>query len=581
VLVQSGTPRVRILSPSGQRLELDSGETQRIDGAEVSYLVRDQLATINISFSPYAESRSRWAIRPTGRSELSVYWFWGAALALESSEIKAGGRNEIVVRVLDQDSNPLPASLYRGARATIRVGDRDVRARLTPDGRIRGELPVGVDNLPANLPVSASLAVRSIPGNVALGPVTLSERVPVTLPPSYPSLTPQELDFGHLEGIGTTTAELQLTGSRLGPTEVCFTGSTMTVPGQEAQQDLVRAPSECVELGQSESKTLMLELTPETTADGLADGEVTLSMTAADGSEDLELSVPARLEMARHVDEGTRWALIAALLGLAVLMPAVLLVGSNLLLARFSMTSLSRTASKPVRVTPAGLRPLSGSELLEPEDFDNASFSGVQKGGRMAVDGTGITLKARRIFSLKEPEGVATGPAGQLLVSSLMPYRGKAPNEAPVALSEFDATFVVVNPAGATADEAAGMLIMAVPGGVDRQGIRDRASKMSSVPDWRRVLTKLDEVKGSSDEPPPASPPKTPREQSETASAADEPPRAPWETETTSPPVAGGTTEKKARLRKPRKPSSTPPSNTPPPPAADDDTLPPLPDFLK
>jgi hypothetical protein len=581
VLVQSGTPRVRILSPSGQRLELDSGETQRVDGAEVSYLVRDQLATINISFSPYAESRSRWAIRPAGRSEVSVYWFWGAALALETSEIKAGARNEIVVRVLDQDDAPLPASLYRGAQATIRVGDRDVMARLTRDGLVRGELPVGVDNLPANLPVSASLAVRSIPGNVALGPVTLSERVPVTLPPSYPSVAPQELDFGHLEGIGTTTAELQLTGSRLGPTEVCFTGSTMTVPGQEAQQGLVRAPSDCVELGEAESKTLTLELTPDTTADGLADGEVKLSMTAADGSEDLELSVPARLEMARHVDEGTRWALIAALLGLALLMPAVLLVGSNLLLARFSMTSLSRTATKPVRVTPSGLRPLSGSELLDPEDFDNASFSGVRKGGRMAVDRTGIALKARRIFSLKDPEGVATGPAGQLLVSSVMPHRGKVSNEAPVALGEVDATFVVVNPAGATADEAAGTLIMAVPGGVDRQGIRDRASKMSSVPDWRRVLTRLQEVKGAGDAPPPSSSPRTPSEESETAPAPDEPPRAPWETETTGPPAAAGTTEKKGRFRKPRKPSSAPPSNTPPPSAADDDTLPPLPDFLK
>jgi hypothetical protein len=482
---------------------------------------------------------------------------------------------------LDQDDAPLPASLYRGAQATIRVGDRDVKARLTRDGLIRGELPVGVDNLPANLTVSASLAVRSIPGNVALGPVTLSERVPVTLPPSYPRVAPQELDFGHLEGVGTTTAELQLTGSRLGPTEVCFTGSTMTVPGHEAQQDLVRAPSECVELGEGESKTLTLELTPETTADGLADGEVTLSMTAADGSEDLELSVPARLEMARHVDEGTRWALIAALLGLALLMPAVLLVGSNLLLARFSMTSLSRTATKPVRVTPSGLRPLNGSELLEPEDFDNASFSGVQKGGRMPVDGTGITLKARRIFSLKEPEGVATGPAGQLLVSSFMPYRGKVPNEAPVALSEVDASFVVVNPAGTTADEAAGTLVMAVPGGVDRQGIRDRASKMSTVPDWRRVLAKLNEVKGAGDEPLPPSPTTTPREESKTAPVADEPPRAPWETETTSPPVADGAPEKKARFKKSRKPPSTPPPNTPPPSAADDDTLPPLPDFLK
>ena len=53
------------------------------------------------------------------------------------------------------------------------------------------------------------------------------------LPPAYPVVKPDELDFGRLEGLGTASSELQLTGSPLGATEVCVTGSSVVVPGRE------------------------------------------------------------------------------------------------------------------------------------------------------------------------------------------------------------------------------------------------------------------------------------------------------------------------------------------------------------
>ena len=271
--------------------------------------------------------------------------------------------------------------------------------------------------------------------------------------------------------------------------------------GPRNGQDLVTPSPKCVSLEGEETKALGLELTPDESVDGLAIGELQLRLTPADGSEDLELTVPLSLDMERAVDEGTRWALILALLLLAILVPVVLLIGSNLLLARYAMSSTSRIASRPVRVTPHGPQALDGSSLLEPEHFDNVPFSGTRKGREMRLGPLGITAKARRIFSFNSPQGYAEGPATQLLVSDAVPYRfSQGPgHQAPVELGEVDITLVSVHSAGATPDEATGNLVMAIPGQVDRQGIQDRLDRISSRPDWERVLA---DVAGSGAEPP-------------------------------------------------------------------------------
>lgn len=583
VLVQSiNTPRVAITTPSGRRLTIASGGTERADGATVSYLVRDHLATVNIAFDPYTSSRSQWIVRPSSPSELSVYWFWGAQLAAETSEIRAGANTELTFQLQDQNGDPLTPDLYRGTQATIRVGTQDVRARVTPDGLVKGTFRQGVDEVPSKLSVSASLSVRSAPGNVRLGPITISDPIPVSLPPAYPTVSPKQLNFGHLEGVGKSTAELQLTGSQMGPTEVCLVDSQVTVPGEGAAAGLVKPSSKCAKLQAGETRNLQLSLTPHQSAEGIATGDVTLRMTAADGSDDLELAVPLQLEMARHVDESTRWALIVALLLLALLVPAILLVGSNLLLARFVMTSTSRTASKTVRVTPSGLERLDGRPLLDAEDFENAGFSGSRRGGRLPIAGTGITLKARRIFSFKEPQGIAVGPQGHLLVSSTMPYRTARLIEAPVGLGVVDTTVVVMSPTGATPTEAEGTLVMVVPHEVDRQGIKDRASRISSAPDWGKLLAELSDA--------PAHSAKTVH-QPATGSAAHAPgdspaiddaaPPLPWDDGPGNSKESQPGPAAKPRFGNRSKPkdhaSSHSPSNT----RAEDDSLPPLPDFLK
>jgi hypothetical protein len=303
------------------------------------------------------------------------------------------------------------------------------------------------------------------------------------------------------------------------------------------------------------------------------------------------------LEMERAVDEGTRWALILALVVLALLIPVLLLVGSNLLLARYAMSSTSRIAVRSIRVTRSGPQTLDGSSLLEPEHFENVPFSGTRKGGEMPLGHSGITARARRIFSFNSPEGYAEGSPGQILVSDAMPYR--FPNgpghQAPVELGEVDITLVSVETRGASPDEAHGNLVMAIPGHVDRQGILDRLDRIRSRPDWEQVLVDAAEPEDEALAPVAVSsasggvatvfgdghdsevvdkPPPSPWGDSDD----DRPPPMPWGDDRTTTHEPSAQTPRKPRFGRGREKQPPPP---PPPPRTDDDDLPPMPDFLK
>lgn len=481
-----GPPDVRVTSPSGRSADL-SGGTAEVDGATVSLLRRDGFATVDISYPRYAEERAVWQVRP-GPSELTVFWFWGARLELQTESVSAGGRNELRLQLLDRTGEPLPPTLYDDFRVDARLGARPVSARVTPEGAVAGSIRLGVDRLPPALPLRVSVTARSRPSGAPLGPLSLSDRLTVELPPVYPAVSPDVLDFGELEGAGTATAEIEATGSERGPTRVCLTGSEITVPGQDVA-DLVTAERGCVRLGTGGSGTIPLELEPGTSADGLASGEVTLTLDPADGSAPLEVDVPVELEMQRVVDESTRWLLVALLVGLALLLPFLVLVLANWLTATFVMTYASRVGSSPVRITRTGLLPRGGDDaLISTEHFDNAGFSGRRRARRMALGVTGITAGARGALGVKDATGVAVGPQNRLLVSGMAPHRGEAGNEAPMTLGEVDSTFVLVEPTG-TREEATGTLVMVVPGSVvEEVDIRERASRTSDQVDWAKVL---------------------------------------------------------------------------------------------
>ena len=151
-------------------------------------------------------------------------------------------------------------------------------------------------------------------------------------------------------------------------------------------------------------------------------------------------------------------------------------------------------------------------------------------------------------------------------------------------------TLVSVDSAGATPDEATGNLVMAIPGGVDRQGIQDRLDRISSRPDWEQVLA---DAAGSEEELTPVAVPSAAGSASifgggpGAESSDDLPPPTPWGDphDDRPPPMPWdqGTPESRpttARIPRFGRGKDKPPP--PPPPArSDDDDLPPMPDFLK
>jgi hypothetical protein len=478
-----GGPDVQVDGPAGP-VDLSDGEAE-VDGATVTLIRRDGFATLDISYPRFADEPTVWQVRP-GRSELTVFWFWGAQLELGTESVRAGERNDLALQLLDRTGAPLDPTLYDDFRVTAALGERDLTARITRDGTVTGSFDLGVEGLPPAMPLRVSVTARSRPGGVPLGPLSLSDRLPVELPQVYPSVAPDSLDFGTVEGEDGAATELTATGSRLGPTRVCVTGSEVVVPGRDPA-DLVTPRRDCVDLERDGEATIPLDLDPGVSADGLASGAVTLSLEPADGSAPLQVDVPLELEMQRVVDESTRWLLVALLVGLALLLPLLVLLVANWLAAAFVMTSLSRVGSAPVRITSRGLAARDGGELIGPDDFDNAGFSGRRKARRMALGHTGITADCRGAVGLRDAWGVAVGPEGRLLVSGMTPYRGQVDNEAPMALGDIDGTFVVVERTG-TPEEAEGRLVVVVPGSVDNDGIRDRAQETSNRVDWEKVL---------------------------------------------------------------------------------------------
>jgi hypothetical protein len=590
VAPRGGASEVELTSPSGRTVDLGPEGTE-VDGATVSLVRRDGFATLDVSYPKYPEERAEWQLRP-GPSRLSVFWFWGAQLDLESAEARAGGSNDFRLQLRDRNDAPLPPTLYSDFRVQARVGSRPVRARLTPDGEVVGSFGMGVDRIPQTLPLRVSVTARSRPGGVRLGPLAVTERLDVELPPVYPGLSPDVLDFGSLEGEGSVSTELRAAGSPVGPTRACVVGSRVGVPGREPS-DLVTPAQRCLRLGPGEEGALDLRLTPGTSADGVASGHVTLRLHPADDSSPLEVEVPVELEMQRIVDESTRWLLVALLLALALLLPLGVLLLANWLTATFSMTFASRIGSAPVRVTPRGLVSRDSEELIGPDDFHNAGFSGRRTERHMPLGHTRVTAQVRDAVGLRDARGVAVGPEKALLVSGTTPYRGDNTNEAPMTLGDVDSVLVLVEPTD-DPHEAAGTLVMVVPGNVDNDGIRDRAQEASNRVDWEKVLVEATREQPQTATTAPATastadPDRTGPQEAAGASSEERRESFPWEDDA-DPGTPGPSRTSHSRGKRRRGASDSTQESTDRrtggsevggDPAGPDDDLPPLPDFLK
>ena len=572
VIVQ-GAGAVQLQSPGGAQVRLKDGLSRNLGDAAVDVLQRDSLTTINLSFSDLDRRPQTWVVTPAGRSLIDTYWFWGARLDASTSSVTAGQDNVIEFQLEDSAGSAIPAELYAGLTADVRANGEHLRASVSDKGVIRARYPLGTDSVPSAVSVAVEVSAHSRPSHVALGPIRHVSRLDVALPPAYPTITPKSLDFGTLQGVGSRKATLRVTGSQLGETKVCIAGSSFTVPGVD-QTLSVASQSRCQTIPQGGTRNLGLTLSPDISADGVAQGVVDLDVTSSDGDH-VHVKVPGSLDMARKVDQGKRWELIFALILMALLIPLVLLIGCNiLLLGKFTISSGSRVANVPIRIRSDGVTRLDGSALVEPDDLRNVPVSGTKRSSRIALPHAPIALRATRLFSLKSPRGIATAAGARRLVSGFGAKQSRAPQEAPVGLGNVDAAFVVVENQ-ISDEEATGRLIVAIPAGVDAAGAIERARVPIRDTDWRQLLAGL-----SNHEPSAATASATGAQTGSSpapSSGGEALPNVPsW----LGGDAANGTPQPaEPRAKSRRTPRSTEPP--PPPPASSGHGLPPLPDFLR
>ncbi|MBF4765001.1 VWA domain-containing protein [Nocardioides islandensis] len=491
---------LQVSSPAGRAVPLTQ-DPRPVDGARVSALTRGALTTINLTYDATTTQADTWTITTHGRSIVQTYWFWGASLRQVSRSVAAGQNNEVQLQLVDGQGHALSPEQYDSVTPVIVIGGNPVPASMNDEGAITARYPLGVDHLAPSFLLSATLTARTSPTHHNLGPIHLTGNIAVTLPPAFPTVVPAQLDFGHLTGAGSKSAQVTITGSELGATKVCLKSSEISLPGQTKGVDAVASEHDCVQVPRAAKRTLDLTMTPKVSADGIARGNVVLELQSSDG-QTLLSSLPASMEMSRPVDQGKRWEIVVGLLLVALLFPLLLLIGSNyFILGRYSMASGTRTARRPVIVGPDGLRAEDGDRVaLEASELHNVAISGIERGVRIRVPGTPITLVARRVLSLRAPRGIAVNNAHTRLFSGTEPHTVASPRyEAPVTLGRVDAVFVSLGSAGANDEPRRGELFVVVPPGVDLADAQERIDSLSRRVDWSALVEELPEAPALTD----------------------------------------------------------------------------------
>jgi hypothetical protein len=576
---------LQLQGPTGQDVSLTSA-SQAVGDAQVTTLRRGALSTFNLSFDDTTSKATRWRVITHGRALLQTYWFWGASVRPITKSVKAGSSNEVRLQIIDAHGDPLSPRTYGEFRPVLNIGGQAVPTTVSDDGIIKGRYSLGVNDVPSSLLLSASIKATTTPSGHALGPIHVSDRLNVTLPPVFPRVSPSSLDFGNVAGIDSRSVDVTIQGSELGPTRACLQSSSISFPGGSGPFDKVTADQPCVDVPKDGQRVLTLQLKPSASADGVARGIVRLRLKSSDG-QTVRTTLPATLEMSRIVDQGKRWEIVALLLGGALLIPLLLLIGSNYwLLGRFSMAAGTRTARRLVIVTPSGLKAADGAPLLSVTDLQNVAISGVRRSARMLLPNVPVNLSARRVFSLRAPIGVATSTTGSRLVSGTLPHTFiPTAAGAPVALGRVDATLLAFDDTGASEDEARGELFLVIPPGIDLADAQDRVNSLSRRVDWSTLLHEQS-VAAESLQPAATSA----RDAHEAAQGGTGLPAKPpsWLDETgpsapaaSTAPAESGSRRRRERASGPTGLSPSDPYTSEPPPAPAADERPPLPDFLR
>ena len=431
---------VQVTGPDGATVGLASTSSpEPVAGGEATATTRTGLTTIDLVFDQTdGDQVGTWqvgavtsggAVAPVA---VDVYYEWGATLQIEVPDgLLIGEPSEIQVILRGSSGDPIPPSTYADQEVELFAGDTSIELEQTGTG-FRGNYVVPSADATSSVSLSATARATTRPSAIGLGPTSATLDLGTSFPASFPTFTPSQLDLPALIDDETVAGTLTFTGSDVGPTGACITGTDLVGPADAGALTL-SSESQCIDIPANEVVTWEFTAATESPADGRVEGTMTLQLTGTFDSGTIDVAVPVGLTMTRPVNTPLRFWLAVLLIAASLALPLLMLALANAFsIGRYKLTPLTRAASVPVVLTPGGVTRKGGSRFeIEADDYDGVSGGRTFRTPSFVAHGASF---GRRLpwWPLRSPRATATGSMGEIAASSVDPYTDGRGQTAPL-----------------------------------------------------------------------------------------------------------------------------------------------------
>lgn len=496
-----------LVAPDGSELPLpvsDGVVTQSVSGVGVTYQWQsDRTLSFELANSDSPSWQGSWALAfvdPTGdsagaRSRSNIHisgnlypeWIGQRTTAIHSGESAV----PVDLAIVDADRVEVdPESLLGRASLSVvliqRDGSQTVVGADIPKEQIGEPLSLDLSAVPPGdatvrltLNVTTADATTSSgdtePGT-ALAPQSVDVPLSVSPPIGFPSVAPA-IDFGTIEGAGSTRVEVPVTGPG------CVWLPSPSQPDVLASPDGVGAVgiatsgatsiAECNPLTDGAQGSVPLELTIDNAANGTVNGTVRLLVAPA-GEEDravpVDVAFTADLQKPLDTSNALVALLVALILGPGV--PLLLLYAGKWFTARIPARTLK---AQQFPITLSGNTVLRDGAPFRLHDRDLIEVvRGLERPSR-SVDAAGVRLRTHVGWSPVGAGFVTASSPGRIGASSESPATHGKAREARLPLAVHNTWFVLHDPQG-PADTASVVLLIG-----DDAGATVRASVVDDM----------------------------------------------------------------------------------------------------
>ncbi|WP_059039798.1 vWA domain-containing protein, partial [Gordonia desulfuricans] len=395
------------------------------------------------------------------------------------------------------DPSTLPGTASLSTSIVTRNGKTVPIGTDIPKGQITAprELTLaGIDPGPATLRMTLAVTTaaaqdasgRTVPGT-ELSPTTVDLPVVIDPPVGYPTIG-SRIDFGTIEGSGTATAALTVTGPGCVWLDTAEQTNFLATPdgsGELAVGSGASSQQNCVQVDEKQTGRLELTFTAPQAVNGTANGTVTVMVAPKDGSaQPLPIEVPFTVALQKPLDTADFAITLVVALVLGPLIPLLLLYLAKWYTARIPGHAL-RAEQFRVRLNGTAVVRDNGAPFAIGDRDFIALVPGLD-GPTRRIDLGGVTLRTRigrSPFGVGFVTASAPGMAGAAGRSG--DSWGKTP-DARLPLAVHNTWFVLHDPTG---PENTATVVMLVGGDADRGRIDQLVREVSeSLP---RVLPAL------------------------------------------------------------------------------------------